>query len=232
MAEAVASISSYSSAVSVTLADVPRYRQTDRTLRSDFGAEYQGREGRRNPSPVDAATARTAIASAEKAGSDIIAQLQDIKDTIERAQAEGAVGPDVYVRESRQNEIALQLSQIDRLVANSAVDGVNLLASDSRTYRFQTTSVGGAVNVDPKPLDVKSLGLSNLTVISNTDIANALDSVSQALEVAKSRTADLAALGVNIAQAPDFLSQIVGQNFAQRAPTVRLPAGSILDLLA
>lgn len=229
MAEAVTAVSSYASGTSVTLADVPRYRQTAQTLKTDFGNEYAGRDARRNPAPVDADTARAALAVATDAGNAIVAKLEKIQYAVERARFEGAVGPDQYVRQTRQAEVALLLADIDRLVSRSAVDGVNLLSSDSRSYRFQTTSVGGAVEVDPRPMDTAGFGLSGLTLVSNADNANALDAVTRALDVAKARVSELNNLGVNVSQAAGFLTQIIGENFDKR---MILPRGSILDMLA
>jgi len=61
------------------------------------------------------------------------------------------------------------ISAIDSLVASVTLNGLNLISSEARSIRIQTTEFGGRVTVTPQPLDSLGLNIRSLAAVDRFD---------------------------------------------------------------
>lgn len=191
------------------------------------------------------ATSRTALDKALEAGKFILENLSKIQSQLLHADMDGVVADSTAARFRRQGEIAVLLAEIDQAVSLAENNGVNLIASTSSDYVLSTTTEGGTLRVSPQPLDTPglniaglsiqpldtlSLGLDDLGIISNQDIADAHEAIDTALKIATYRFSLLEELGNVVNSGSSFLSQI--NNLLNQIDATNLPAGTFIDVVA
>ena len=199
---------------------------------------------RRRSGAVGLTTSRTVPNKAVAAGKIIKKFLASLRSTIIQASMEGVVADSQTVRYSRQGGVAVTLGQIDQVVGLAVFKDINIISSDGTAVRLQTTSTGGALLVQPRPMDVVGLqlsdlainpldlvgpGLTDLGIISDKDVAEALKKLDRAILIAGSRIDDLIGFQSVFGGAGDFLTQINPTNL--RIDATSLPPGTFLDIV-
>jgi hypothetical protein len=217
---------------------------TLKSFRASLADESRNTLERKRSGSVSLNTSRTALNQAVSAGNIVKEFLAELRSTIIHASLEGVIAGSQNVRFSRQGEVAIMLLQIDQTVNLAAYEGINIISSKGNAVRLQTTANGGALVVQPRPLDVVGLqlselaitpldlvglGLSNLGIISDNDVADALKKVDRAILIAGSRLNDLIGIQNVFVGTRDFLTQINPTNFGVDARS--LPPGTFLNIV-
>ncbi len=189
---------------------------------------------------IDAAA--TAVGRALDAGYAILNALQSLRANAELATRDGLVSPDTDLRDynsvafagsasatagegtriSRVNiqaGIARALSAIDDLAKAASQGAANLISSTSPRITVQTTRYGGAITVQPQPLDAAGLGLGNLDTLSRADAEETARRIGNAITVASERLETLESLQRNL-------------GFSSGGFASSLPRGSLVNLVA
>ncbi|MBT3360596.1 MAG: hypothetical protein HN403_13310 [Rhodospirillales bacterium] len=187
---------------------------------------------------VDAQTASAALTVAIKVGTAIKNSLGALAGALETADHESLVSSTTALtisgsRVSRVNvhaEASVLLEKIDTLIAaNTFNHNANFISSRSGNILIQTSRYGGGLEIVPQALDTEGLGLSDLILLSKTDIDRGIAAVDEALFRVGSRVANLEALQRNLGQlgAP---GQSLSRAIANGSDT--LPRGSLVNLVA
>ncbi len=215
-----------------------------KSFRASLADESRNTLERKRVGAVGLSTSRTALNQAVSAGNIVKEFLAKLRSTIIHASLEGVIANSQSVRFSRQGEVAVMLGQIDQAVDLAAHEGINIISSKGSAVRLQTNSTGGALVVQPRPLDVVGLQLSELAItpldlvglgladfgiISDKDVAEALEKVDHAILIAGARLNDLVGFQNVFAGARDFLTQINPTNF--RVDARSLPPGTFLNIV-
>lgn len=182
---------------------------------------------------------RSALSRSVVAGNSIINALKALEKALERADQSSIVSSETSLLAGDgtrisavniQSEARNIIKRIDSLVEKSAFDGINLISSRSQPVALQTSSYGGAVNIQPQPLDSQGLGLGSIDLLSQNGIDEARHAVRNALATATSRQDRLEELqraigGANLNR--QGLARVLtnGQSEA-------LPSGSLVNLFA
>ena len=214
-------------------------------FRASLADESRHTAERKRTGTTGLTTSRTVLNQAVAAGKIVKDFLSELRSKVVHASMEGVVADSQSVRFSRQGEVAVLLRQIDQAVDLAAHEGINIISSNASAVRLQTNSTGGALLVQPRPLDtlglqlsdlaiepldLVGLGLSDLGIISDKDVAQALEKVDRAILIAGSRLDDLIGFQSIFVSASDFLTQINPTNLSVDATS--LPPGTFLDIVA
>ncbi|MDP7651779.1 MAG: hypothetical protein QGF38_08760 [Rhodospirillales bacterium] len=215
-----------------------------KSFRASLADQSRNTIERKRVGSIGLTTSRTALNQAVSAGKIVQEFLTELRSTIIQASMEGVVADSQSARFSRQGEVAVMLGQIDQAVSLAAHEGINIISSNGNAVRLQTNSTGGALDVQPQPLDVVGLrlselaitpmdllglGLSDLGIISDKDVAEALEKVDRAILIAGSRLDNLVGFQSVFAGASDFLTQINPTNLSVDATS--LPPGTFLNIV-
>ncbi|MBL6929779.1 MAG: hypothetical protein ISR44_11465 [Rhodospirillales bacterium] len=187
---------------------------------------------------VDIPTASAALSIAIKVGTAIRDSLNALAGALETADHGSLVSSTTALtidgtRVSRVNiqaEASILLDKINTLIkANTFDSGANFISSSSGNILIQTSRYGGGVEIVPQPLDADGLGLTDLTLLTATDVDRGISLVSEALFRVDSRLLNLESLQRNLGGlgAP---GQALSRAFARASDT--LPRGSLVNLIA
>lgn len=175
------------------------------SLRLGLSGEARNADFVRRSATISAAAARTIIANSESDGVSIRAILEEVRSIVVFAKNEGRLNGE-FARKTRQVQVDLLLAEIDRIVEANAVDDINLLSADATITSFQTTAFGGSFEVSAKPLDTASLRLSDLAIVDDGDLENALGRLDAAITSASVKTRQLGGLGIVFSAGTSLLS--------------------------
>lgn len=111
-------------------------------------------------------------------------------------------------RETLGAEIKLAIRRLDRTVADSAVDGNNLVGGGGGELRIATTGLGGSVTVPVFGLDSGSLGIDRLDFLSEAGRADAVSRLASALGTVRSSQQQLSSLARSFDLQDGFLDDL------------------------
>lgn len=155
------------------------------------------------PVTLSVTQAQTATSNALDAGSQILADLQNLDSQLSTAISSGLVATDANLttadgtRVSRLNitsDARRTLNAIDKLVQQAGVGGANLISSASGRITIQTTEFGGRVTVQSQPLDTRGLNLQGLQALTQDQAIEARTRVRAAIATATVRLNSLQGL--------------------------------------
>lgn len=179
---------------------------------------------RRAPTAISVGAARDAIAAATATGRAVLDELRTLQTTVLYAANEGRLSGNPFSREARQNEVNQILLKIDRLVATSGSDGINLLSGGRSNVAFLTSAFGGTFEVTSKPLDSTSLNLTGISIVSDNDNAAAQARIQRAIEIATIRVNQFEALRQVFSIGTTHLDRLTRNSDAQSGTSVNLLA--------
>ncbi len=160
--------------------------------------------------------ATVSIASGRDLVSKAVAAANSAQTVIEYALAKAReAGDDPVVdavsgvsRETLGAEIKLAIRQLDRTVADSAVDGNNLVVGGGGELRIATTGLGGTVTVPVFGLDGGSLGIDRLDFGSEAGLADAVSRLASALGTVRANQQQLSTLARSFDLQDTFLDDL------------------------
>lgn len=156
------------------------------------------------------------LRSAIVAGETIVKTLEYLLDSAQLAGHDSLVSVDTNLlngdgtRISQLNiQVAVErtLDAINTLVASASQDDlglVNFISSKAFDLDIQTTDFGGSVKIAPQPLDTAGLNIDKLYLLSDSGIADAVQRLTDAIEVAQVRLLNIQNLQSTISS-PDAL---------------------------
>ncbi len=155
------------------------------------------------PADITIEDARVLVSNALNAAYNIRDALESLSDIVNLAastsltSSASAVAPDG----TRISGVNIQVAAaritdaINDLVASTAVNGLNLISSTSRSIRVQTTGFGGRITVNPQPLDITGLNIAELDTVYRADAQDAKYRLDVAISTALARIEALETLG-------------------------------------
>lgn len=225
-------------------------------LRTAFNNVRTHDSQRRAYSATPLETSKVAVSKALDTAEFVLTQLDKLESEIFHANMDGKVADSSAARFSRQGTVAVMLRQIDQAVSQAEYKDINLVSSNGREVRLQTSGDGGSMLVSPRPMDtrglgletvaitavdVRGLGIADLGIIAQTDVEKALELVANAKKVARSRMDDLAGIAAIFDGEESFLDKInsiaaIESGGANRGKTSRgtlnIGPGLFFDLMA
>ncbi len=154
---------------------------------------------------ISPSRSRELVQQATNKGQYIQSILQGLSDLAKIT--EKTTLPTNYPDTSRVNlqaQLSIYLKKIDDIANSAEVGSVSLLRGDSRNIYLQTNELGGSIKVQGLAIDTKSLGLSNISFLSDYDIKNASRRINDALYAVNERLQNLAELDLAINQGGNF----------------------------
>jgi flagellin-like hook-associated protein FlgL len=176
------------------------------SLRIGLTGEARNADFVRRSATISAAAARIIIDNSESAARSITAILEEARSIVVFARNEGLLNG-AFARTARQAQVNLLLANVDRIVEDNAVDDINLLSASATITAFRTSAFGGSFEVSPKPLDLASLRLTDLAIIDDGDLSNALGRLDAAITSASVKTRQLDGLSLVFSAGTSLLSQ-------------------------
>lgn len=187
---------------------------------------------------IDTAAASQALRQSVYAGTTIRDALRELAGLARVAANEGLVSGSVNLLASdgtrvSRNNIQAQLDRavalIDSLVGASALGNANFIDGQGPTIRIQTSRYGGAVSVAPQGLDITSLGLGNLDVLSASGARLTESRIEYAVSLAGDRLERLSQLRSALGQGGGFDQALIA---ATSNISGALPVGAFVNLSA
>ncbi len=200
-----------------------------------------------SPASLNLPDAQNALAVAAASARQILGTLDALYTAVENARTSSLVGPDVQLaiggtRVSRLNiqaEARQALLEINRLVKNAEVNGVNLIASNGRPALVQTTAFGGETTLAVQPLDSRALGfnapdlsglVSGFKSLSDAEIESAGRKLALARELVSRRLQTLVLAEERLSYASASTQAV--RSLDAGAFGALLPRGSVVNLIA
>lgn len=124
------------------------------------------------------ARSKNLIANAQAHVGKITDFVDDLATLV--SQANRTTLPSSFPNSSRvsiQGQISVILKAIDTVSGKAGIGTENLLQPGNRSFKISTSSLGGSITASSFAMDTKALGLSDLNVLSDLGIKDALNSV-------------------------------------------------------
>jgi len=159
---------------------------------------------------------KSLLRTAVVAGETIVKTLGYLLDSAKLAGHDSLVSPLTNLtngegtRISQLNiQVAVErtLEAINTLVASASLDNiglVNFISSTAFNLNIQTSDFGGSIKIAPQPLDTAGLNIDELYLLSDSGIADAIERLTSAIDVAQVRLLNIQNLQSTISS-PDAL---------------------------
>ncbi len=116
---------------------------------------------------------------------------------------------DAATRTSLNDDIAALLNQITTTVGSSEFDNVNLIKTDASTINILSSVKGSVIKVSAQILDVTTLGVNAISVLTSASAATALTNINTAITLASDRAAALTSSARGVEIQSDFTSSLI-----------------------
>ena len=116
---------------------------------------------------------------------------------------------DAATRTSLNDDITALLNQITTTVGSSEFDNVNLIKTDASTINILSSVKGSVIKVSAQILDVTTLGVNAISVLSSASAATALTNINTAITLASDRAAALTSSARGVEIQSDFTSSLI-----------------------
>ena len=116
---------------------------------------------------------------------------------------------DAATRTSLNDDITALLNQITTTVGSSEFDNVNLIKTDASTINILSSVKGSVIKVSAQILDVTTLGVNAISVLTSASAATALTNINTAITLASDRAAALTSSARGVEIQSDFTSSLI-----------------------
>ena len=116
---------------------------------------------------------------------------------------------DAATRTSLNDDISALLNQITTTVGSSEFDNVNLIKTDASTINILSSVKGSVIKVSAQILDVTTLGVNAISVLTSASAATALTNINTAITLASDRAAALTSSARGVEIQSDFTSSLI-----------------------
>ena len=116
---------------------------------------------------------------------------------------------DAATRTSLNDDIAALLNQITTTVGSSEFDNVNLIKTDASTINILSSVKGSVIKVSAQILDVTTLGVNAISVLTSASAATALTNINTAITLASDLAAALTSSARGVEIQSDFTSSLI-----------------------
>lgn len=233
----------------LTALSAPEATPAGRLTRPGSSLDAAARADAESASPVtlNVTDARAALSTAIADARTILDTLAALHAAVAEARTSSLVGENVQLavagtRVSRLNiqaEGRRALADINALVVAAERNGVNFIASDSRSTEVQTTRFGGSVTLAPQPLDSLGLGfgapelsglVSGFRAVTDAEIEQAERTLARARELASRRLQTLQGMEERLAFSSAAAQAV--RTLDQDTRFTLFARGSVVDLIA
>lgn len=185
---------------------------------------------------ISTENARTALSQSIFAGTSIREALVELAGIASVAAQRGLVSSEGFLINGTrvsagnlQSQVDRAIGLIDKLVSASGIGSANFIDGQGLPISVQTSKFGGALTINPQGLDSRSLGISNLGLLTQAEAQLSEARLIDAVTTAGIRLERLTQLQSSLDQSTPFAQSFVT---ASASISGAVPVGALVNLSA
>jgi flagellin len=156
---------------------------------------------------------KTALATGEAQVNVAVSAAKSIADLLTEIKAKVVAanqsGLDSSSRSALESDFTALRSQLQTIVDTADLDTVNLIKRSASTLNVLSSVEGSVIAVSAQPLDVTTLGIGTLTLLSSAAASTALTAVNSAIELAADKLSALGTSAKRLEIQSDFTTNLL-----------------------